>query len=86
LSLRSPLGDGETQGSKIDSAKPESIKFAEPRSDTARRFYPSSEQQWPIHLRHQVCGAKQRQGRAVYPALEQKPTIHFLEQIGGHPP
>ena len=26
----------------------------------------------------QVCGAKQRQGRAVYPALEQKATIHFL--------
>jgi len=39
---------------------PGSIKFAEPRSDNALRFYPSREQQWPIHLRHQVCGAKQR--------------------------
>ena len=49
---------------------PGSIKFAEPRSDTALRFYPSREQQWPIHLRHQVGGAKQQRHRAVSPLAE----------------
>ena len=57
---------------------PGSIKFAEPRSDTALPFYPSREQQWPIHLRHQVCAAKQRQGRAVIQRWSKKAAIHFL--------
>ena len=32
---------------------------------------------WTKSRTDQVCGSKQRQGRAVYPALEQKATIRL---------